>query len=432
MIGELISTYFYYKKTDKTIDAVSQIADNIEGKMRSLIASAFSGLAVQQLDLLNNSSLLLHNFKIVYEAEMEKTVEKIDEVAQRHLGQIDSMAHGWIEGVTGPKVQNFLLEGKAMLMATPFMKKTPILTGVFPTFVSPFEKKTHITITCIGHFPDAGHPSLTPTLELRDQKIEPIKNFGQLEFAVPYSFLFPEGNQPLIMVSYDIKFPCVKEGFLWNTTSFRVYKNWMSLLPTSAGKITLEYIQVSEAKEEKWIPKTCFQSSRKHSQGGENCDIIDRPHTVKADPGWSILPGSVSVHMGSGAIEGEGTTYKLVSEGPLVVIVTATTRKHRRNHKSGKIGFDIRATQFRVNKVFEEKREELNLNWGDSLAIDPSKKNWKVIFDAFDGTRKEYTGNVDDSFISITSPGGTPVLTVKPPQAIPSDVAQPEQLLAKL
>lgn len=66
---------------------------------------------------------------------------------------------------------------------------------------------------------------------------------------------------------------------------------------------------------------------------------------------------------------------------------------------------------------------------GDSIVIDPSKKEWKVIFSAFDGTRSEYTSDSNSPFLSIKSTDGVPTLSIKTPQTIKAGTPQPNPLL---
>ena len=421
---------FYYKLADKTADVLRTINTVID-RYRSAMEASSSLLTTQQLDMYNNLLRTMQNFQLTYSAEMEKTVDKIDELAQRRLNQIDTMVHGWVDGVMKPELQRSSLEIEALSNSLYFVREKPVLTATSPPFVSPFDKKTCTTIKCMGYFPDTGNPRLLPTLKVRGQIFWSVRNFNPLEFVVPNNILFPSNSQPLSTVSIDIKIPYLRRPWVFpNTVAYRIYKSWLSLLPASPGKITLEYTLISDAEERKFQSKPCSQNSRKQKRGGEGTTIIDRHHTFFAEPGWSIVPGSthVDVHCN----EGKGNSWRIGSEGPGAVTVLASTHKHKHTRDSGNLGFHIKTTVSRVNRIFENKKEELSLKWGESLEIGPSKKNWKVIFEDFDGNRKEYNGNVDDTFISIQSPSGIPILSVKKPVAVAGHVAQPEPLKAKL
>jgi hypothetical protein len=151
---------------------------------------------------------------------------------------------------------------------------------------------------------------------------------------------------------------------------------------------------------------------------------------LRPEAGWSIVPGQSGIHCTH--IESDGHRWDKISDGPAELLYHVTTICHK-HRAGGRLGFYLYATVSRIKTVTEEKFESLNLKWGDSFEINPPNcKHWKVIFKAFDGSKKEYYGNTDDTFISIQSPRGIPILTVKPPAFAPVGLSQKAPLTAKL
>jgi hypothetical protein len=433
-LSGFIGYYLFNKKVDTLASAVRKIIERAESACLTAIGAGSSALTIQQIQALNNATHFLQNLQIVYASEMSQTVEKVSEVVQKSLAQADTLVHGIIEGMMGSEVQRQLQDIKAMTQSfLTLMQGRSVLTATSPNCVSPFPKRDVVVIQCSGFFPHAANPRLAPSLELKGQTFLFGRTVGPLACAVPYDLIFSPGDPSHKSVGYTIKIPYLRRGYFINTIGYSEYRENLALLPNLVGKIVLEYTVFREEREERWIPQSFSQSSKKRKEGGEECTIIDRPHTVTAPAGWSIVPGSVSIHMGAGAIQGKGTTYRLISEGPVTATAVVTTHKHKHNRDSGSMVFDIRATAFRVNKIAERKKEEIHLNWGESMEISPEKKEWKITFEAPDGTQEEYNGNTDSRFISIRSPRGNPIIKIKHPGGISRDETHMEPIaVAKL
>lgn len=417
---------------DNQVDTVRQAADKIIKKAheyaQAIIASSSAAMTSQQLQMINNAILLWQTFAVIYENEMDKTVEKTNQAVKERLAQFATIVETVIEGITGPKVQQILDQWRALAMAAPLMKDKPFVTAVSPVLVSANEKQESVIISCVGYFPGAGDLKLTPRLEIRGQTLTPINNIGTIDFAVPRAILFSKTDQPLMTIRYDVTFPYPKPGWLGGVLN-KTYQSWMTLLPDSPGILSLEYTEVTEERETQEISGRFGQSSKK---SGENSSIINRPHALTAPIGWSIVPGSSRLKIDHSI--GKGNSWNKIADGPQSVIYHVSTHKQKHDRDSGGIVIELFATICKVNQVFTKKEELLNLTWGESFAIPPAKlRNWKVRFNGFDGSKKEYTGNVNDRFIQISSPGGTPVISVKPADAIPREVgAKVMNLQAKL
>ena len=416
----MISNHFFYKKVDKMEAAAKRMMAVLEQKSRSLITIASNNLTFQQVEMVNRAMLLLQGFQVIFSHEMEKTVEKASQAAQECLAQLDTIVHERTqEFIKNTQEQLQAYEGIANSFVATYSGKS-VLTSISPMCIPPFVKTSHISIRCHGFFPHANNPRLKPTLVLQGQTFDFVHNLRYLEFLVPTKLLFSSENQPLKTIDIKLNVPSLERVFLcYSTIQPSVFTTYLCLLPDSPGKITLQYTTLKEVEEQKsFRTPDIWQDSRKH--GGENNTIAHRPHVLRPEAGWSIVPGKSGIHLFH--IESVGNQWLKKSDGPAELLYHVTTIKHK--HKpAGRLGFYLYATVSRIKTVAEEKFESLNMKWGESVEINPSRyKEWKVIFDAFDGSRKVYYGNTDDTFISIQSPAGLPILTIKPPTSMPRDL----------
>lgn len=428
-----IAQHFFNKKTDSVQDAVDKIMKRMQEVMHTLLDAGSAALLMQQGQAFSYTHHLLQNVEIAYAKSMNDTVEKADMVIQKALMQVATIVYGVIHGAGELELFKQVDEIKAVAKSVvALMNGKASLESAYPNFISSFPKRGAVKIGCTGFFPDAANPKLMPRLQIRGKVFECVRNFSPIEFAVPYELLFPSENHSLMPVGYTIKIPYFEGSSLCKRVRYQEYRNWLSILPDSPGKITLEYTAFKKEAEKKDISTFCSQSSKRVSCGGEARAIIDRGYQLPVESGWSIVPGSVSTPLHF--LHGEKATYRIASEGPTFVNVVASTylgTHHTRD--SSHLEFHIRATVFRIQDVGARVIEELSLKWGESVEIPLVKKNWKVTLETFNGVTKTYNGVIDDTFISIMAPGGVPTLKIKETSKIFRDPIQGEPLIwAKL
>lgn len=437
----VIFNYFFDKRADTCEKAAEKIGEAFQGYLRSLISSASSAVMTERIEVLNGLQTLIDNFSLIYSAEMHKTVDKVDKVAGERLAQIDSMVYRLVSGLKNSEMQQYMQEYQALAGAFIVALQNRTLSGAIPTrsilvdtvpkCVAPVKGMTHLSIRCIGFFPGVEDSKLPPILELNGQSFSHVTNGSSVEFSVPSSLLFSDVRGPGV-VSFSVRIPYMIPGWFSNTICYSEYKRFLSLLPEFPGKISLEYVTVSmEEKDKKSIGATFWQNSKKGKHGGEHCDIINRPHALSAPSGWKIVPGSGHLHVHCN--EGKGNSWSGVTEGPTQVHFHASTHKHHKEKNCGKLGINLAAEVVQYHEVARTTLEDLGLTWGESRALDTSQwKSWKVIFEPFDGPKRDYTGNVNGRYISITSPNGKPIISVKRFEQVSGSSAVPEPVQAKL
>ena len=419
---ELLKNYFFMRHMEKVEDVVKGLVDDVYKKSLSGIAAGSGAVSLQQINMLNHFMLLLHNFQMTYSEEMGKTVDKVDAVVAQRLAQIDSLVHKWTTGLLqDAEIQAQLQRYEGYLHAAfEYAGAKPVVTGISPTCIAPSRKHTHLSIQCSGFFPEGADPLLSPIFIYNEQEFKPVRNIGIMEFAIPYEMLFKTGNQSLMSVGFNVRVPYRMPDP--DSIGHLDYKGWLSLLPPSPGTISLQYTVVQETVKTEPRSAHFWQDSRPVKKGGVGYSLIDQPYALNAGDGWKIVPNSSRVL--THTVQGNATA-RLQSEGPAAAVFLVTTHNIKVNKFYGRIECELQATAVKTIQLFDTKTELLNLNWGESFQIDPSKhKDWKVTFDAFDGTKREYRGNVEDTFISIQSLQGNPTVSLRVPRT-PASYFQP-------
>lgn len=412
-LADTVKHYFLMKEMDRAGEIVKRIIADIYQKGLSMETAISGTLSFQQVHLLNHLMLAAYNFQSIYKEEMEKTIDKVDAVVKNRLEHLATIVYSATHGLLkNTEIQIQLQQYEALAHTYLSMSGgKPIVTGVYPLCVAPSKEQNDVSIQCSGFFPNVADSLLTPILTLKEQKFEPVKNIGILEFAIPYKLLFSDDNDSLKAIEYTLKLP--HRNPTSNEVEKMAFKGWLSLLPPSPGKVLLEYIELK--KEVLTEPRHYhfWQDSRPVRAGGCGFTLIDQPYTLHAGEGWTIVPGSSKVVCPK--IEGNASA-RLGSEGPAAAVFLVTTHHVKVNGFYGRIECGISAVATRTVEIPERKVQPLDLSWRDSFQIDPTKhKNWKVHFEAFNGLKSVYSGNTEDLFISIKTPGGVPTISMTVP-----------------
>ena len=439
IVSGTIFNHFFDKRVDTCEKAAKKIGEAFQGHGQSLIGSAASAIKTRQIEVFNDVQTLIENFKVIYSGEMNETVEKVGKTARELLAQIDSIVYRCINGLGDMQEELYEVKALGSALISTMREKTlfntlsnrPLLWETFPKCVAPVQGVASVAIRCVGFFPEADNPELAPLLELGGKKFKHVSNGGHITFSVPSSLLFSD-DKSMGVIGFTVRIPYVVKGWIYNESLYSEYRRLLSLLPEFPGKISLEYVTAHmEEKEKRDIQATICQNSKKQKHGGEHCNIINRPHVLSAPSGWSIVPGSGHLHVHCN--EGKGNSWTGVTEGPTQVHFHASTHKHRHGRDCGNLVIGLKAEMVQYHEVFKTTVKELPLSWGESQALDTSHwKNWKVIFEPFDGSKREYTGNVEGRYISIQSPNGMPIISVKRFDQVSGSRAVPEPMLARL
>lgn len=309
-----IENYFYDKKVDKLRDAVDKVMSNAHQKAEALMADGFSGLTVQQIDFFNHVDLSLQGVKNIYEAEMNLTVDKVDQKAQAILASVDTIVHNWTRELINPQMQQLVYEARAIVNSLPFVDHRPRLTTFSPTLVAPSSKPFNILIRCIGNFPSFPDSKARPTLHFNQKEYLSIRNQPDIAFAVPLHDLFPLGGNSMHGIrsaSFEVKIPYADQSY-WSyfLSLFRpseacdIYQGSISLLPESPGKITIYYTKMKKVEEKETIVSEEYRQSSRPEDVGENMGFyfgfpLKKLYTLQAKAGWKIVPESVQFHVKS-------------------------------------------------------------------------------------------------------------------------------------
>ena len=191
------------------------------------------------------------------------------------------------------------------------------------------------------------------------------------------------------------------------------FKVTVGALPSKPGKIFLEWITNGVQREER-LYKSPIMRLDSGKDGGRT---THKNHSFEASPnvGWKKVFGrSVANYT---IRNGRCDPPKFHKETDEKVTYRGSTFLDWFN-RTGKMDVSIEFPEWRNVPWSEQHRQELQLKWGDSAIISHSLGTWKVVFYAFNGTRKEFAG-VDISsspYVKIVQEGGHSKILVMDPE----------------
>jgi hypothetical protein len=423
-IGGVLQGHFYNAKVDKTREAVQKVLNQMNEMSQSLMATGFSGMSMQRIELFNAINLQLQNFTVVYADMLDLTVKKIGKEASSQLYQIDTIVHDLTKEVTGPEMQKQISKLAGIALNLPLLKDIPRLVAFFPTFVAPSGGNYNVLIECAGTFPTIPGSTrrLKPILLVGEKKFFCIQNPSlKIHFSVPFNDLFPQDEKPsttMRMTSFTVRIPYIEKGWIYNSATLYEFKGSVTLLPDSPGKVVLQFTKFKEIIETKEISSHSYiQNSRKN---GLNKTLENQPYTLSTELGWQIVPGSQEFLADENKGDRKTAAWSLASVQPSHVTYLVSTFHYDPPKHCDKLTFHVTAIVSRTFKTTETSTEEVSLKWGDSITIDPSKGDFTASYVCFDGTTTALQPNTFEKYVTLAMRDGKSILSAKAPEYIAS------------
>ncbi len=394
---------------------VKFILDQIEQKLQTVFAQAAQELRLPIFEIGQQIVFTLNHARIVYDEEMEKTIDKVDTIVSRNIMNIVQSALEF-EQRTLTDVTTTLEVAQTAINAIPFSNKKPQLTRVTPQFYALSPTQNNQIFTFRGNFPNIASQSVI--LSLGDKTYNPIAtSVTYIRFNIPYDDLPPGDMDRLNYISGKLNF-WARSWFFWfsNAGSYPVY---LGCLPPSPGRIELITTPHASQRVERDATSPTFrQSSSRH----ESNQDLNKPYQVYPTEGWRIVKDSPRLqtistnrpHDKKSTPRGNWRHHKESETEQSVVFRVQTKRLNHGN--SGDVTFRIHFKEYQYQNSAEQQRETLTLGWGESQDCDIQSNNYTVCFTAFDGSISNLTGaNLTNRYITVHPRQNGVIITVKNP-----------------
>lgn len=395
--------------------------------------------------------LAIQQAEAAYGDQLDRTIDKIDELARRNINEIATLAQNLDNSINQAKQVGERVEG--LFTRIPFVDRSfgfSWMTKFVPGSIFSSGDQDHIVpLKFRGGFPHVFDHQISLRFSGKES-LEPVQtDSSTIVFHVPSSFLINPYQNRLSFISGILSW---KKNPSWNpfymgsiaataiafsNTPLRVragiavaltggsfvYSLWgqssyqmpltLGLLPPSPGQIEIQWVNSSKTVITKPLNSgEYFQTSSKKTTKKD----INKPYTLKPDSGWEIVNGSSSIE----TIWKRGSpppTSTFVSEDASTVVYRVST-KCRGRDRSGEIRFKLHAKQTRTETKKGNVSEKAVLKWGESIVRDVPPE-YKVVYQAFDGVCSEFAGpTLSNRYLEISQQGGQLKIAVKNPEEI--------------
>lgn len=412
-IGALVVGVFLNKLMDRVEDAI-RAAEN-----------AGRGVAIEAGIV---AQATIENARIAYADMLDRTIDKLNDAANQQMQQLNTMVIELERNIKGD-LSIVFTSAQQIANSLPLSKTMPQIRAWGPHFVAPSTTAFPVQVSFDGNFVDAMKPKFAPQLQIGDKTYEIVENTTQqLKFLVPSNELITDQGDGFTYKKAKLIVP-YKIGLL-GKKRVAEFNFLLGKLPASPGKITL-YSRRKSTKTEIQHIKT----NPPFSQDSSNDDLKDVLVCGPQHPGWSVNAGTIkwvnetitfSLLPGRPPItvpwvqgeEGSDWWKSFRTAGP-PVCYTVTTIHHGLG-TSGKVHwhyeYDIQRTSESTSDFGDP--ETVVLNWNDSKTFPYAAGFWKIIFDGFDGSHKEFVGVEDNPFLRLSVNGSNITISARPPQEI--------------
>lgn len=394
------------------------ILNQAEQHINRVMAQAAQELRLPVFEVGQQIAFNLDRARAIYQDEMEKTMDKVDEVVSKNIQLIFSLAFEF-EQKTMADARERLDQVQTSSNAFPFSNKIPQLTRVTPQFYATSLTQDKQMFTFKGNFPNIA--SQEAILELGDKTYTPIDtSITYIRFNVPYDDLPQAGTDHINFTSGKLNF-LIRSFLFWVSTKCSYAVN-LGCLPISPGRIELITTSYTAQRRERDATSPKFrQSSSRHESNRD----LNNAYQAHPSEGWRIVKDSPRLqtistnrpHDKKSTPRGSWRHNKESETEQSVIFRVQTTRLNHGN--SGDVTFHIAFREYQYQNIPEQHQNSLDLGWGENRSIDVPSNIYTVRFTAFDGTTSELTGaNLTSRYITVLPRPNGFVITVKSPSEI--------------
>ncbi len=342
-----------------------------------------------------------------YAESLNLTMDRIDQTARNSFDQMKTLVQLAESGQTDI-INNLSSRAQQIANTLPGSNNRPQLIATFPRYVN--VKGLDITFRCLGNFFHAANPGYGATLTIKGQTFNPHANSTQtLEFRVPSHTIFPSNMlNSATKITFEegaLKLPF--PGGLFGGGGIATFNMTVGALPISPGKITLHWTTKHTEKITQLFKSNLLELCSRSCCGNNDQEKL---FTQSPHEGWKVEIGSSKIEMTDDS-GGRKEDPSFERDEAQIVVYRAKTIHNKHDFLNGKeagwMKFHILFTEWQEKAVEDQHSEDISLKWNDSKFFNHPLGTWKVTYDAFDGTHKEFAGSdlLSSPYVQIENQG---------------------------
>lgn len=397
--------------------AFEGLFDQVDSTILNAVNAAKKAGLELEMEAGRQIGMAIENAKNAYEDSLEITVDKVSKEVKAVFDQLESMVQTF-QKETLDEIQNLKVKAHELVEKLPFASKQPRLSRVSPQYVVIDSVARNALVTFEGDFSWVAETGYTPTLSFKDRRCFLFKSTTQqLTFEVPKEVFQAPNNSKYSYVSGNLQVPWWHSWLVVlgskKTSNFRV---GFGALPLSPGKITVEYEsqRTENITQIRKTPKKPYNGNDWYPEHWH--EIIEHYYP---SPGWKIdishMPELIAQHK-------HGKHNQKIKGYTANDITLEVNLYCKHGSDIGVVDIEIQFQEIKQQTVKEIRIEDVNLNWGDSVVLQPKDGEVisRLIFDSYNGKHQEFSApDMLSSVLKVKSEGnGKWKLTAE----IPKDV----------
>ena len=382
------------------------------GDVNSTIQGAVGGVLSIEVQAGGQIAGLIQQAQVAYAADLNLTFDKISATEKQTINDISSITQEFTRN-TAASAASVMSKSQQIANTLPLAGLFPQVTAYSPAYVLP-DHTPHandVTVTVEGNFADVFRNNSEAVVLIAGKRFLDVEKTTQrISFRIPASTL----KQP---VASEIGFNELNVEIPYQTSSvlgqghreLASFKLLIGSLPNIVGELFRDTSTSAPTLIKKQFVTGEIQQESGDDDikcGGEHGDLAI--HTVQADPGWTIIPSTVTpIITWSQGTQGPDQDWWIESNcSNQTTACLCVSTEHHRFGTSGKVHFTMKYIAQQPGT--EKSGGEIGgpLSWGYRGVWDAKGvSSWKLILTRFDGRRIEISGPYSDEFIRVTTSG---------------------------
>jgi hypothetical protein len=376
---------------------VTTIIQNATANAEAAVASA----AGQVQELINNAqSAFAQDLNTAYSDATALETSTVNNITAL-IADLENGAATLLESAT--------TDAQQLINSLPFTNKNPQVTSYTPQFVAA-PASGMVDVTVRGNFFWAFQKQLKPSLQVDGTTISASDLETQsLGFLVPATD-FSGSAGALSPISLQLNIP-YKTGVIFHSVKPGTFFLLVTVLPSSpVTSLTLSTVnrQNSTATKNLDFPNGIGPGIH---QDSFDCSTKDVTYpSIGADPGWTIIPSTVTVNYLENKNPDEATVKLDVNNGSQIVfeIITDGNCFLGISTGSGDVTIYLSYTEEQPVTTSSPVTKSLAIGWGDQLVEPVAQGDWTLTAQLFNGSTVQFNGtNVSNEYISVQDDGST-------------------------
>lgn len=385
--------------------SIGSILQGLTNSVDNIIANATTGAESDILTAAGSVESAISDAASAYAQDLNLTINQVNNTVSSSIAQLQNLV-GSLQTTIMQTLQTTTNDAQQLVNEIPFTDKNPQVTSYSPHFIQQGNSAT-IQVTINGNFVYAAQAHLTPTLAVNGTTIHPDENTTpQLGFAVPASLL-PSPGSDLASISLHLTAP-YEHGLVFHSTALDSFSLLITVLPAKpVTSLTLYTKQQGKITQNIVEPPGAPASGGWYLESYSTCQTQTFTDKFGADPGWTIIPSSVSDQIIS---ERDPGNVQVTAIGDTASAqINAMTEPGGfcvpgiGSNGSGDVNFYLTYTE--EQSTSSTVSTPVSIGWGDTIS-EPVSPGWTLKAVLFNGHELDFN-NSDSSnpFLHVVNDG---------------------------